>query len=283
MEKLRIEILPMTHYHNGEPMTEDAVNVKYAGMKFDAFRDDRGVWIETPEGRAAVFTESEDGKAFKILTNTYVKTFLPNVFLAVCPEMHEKGDIITMTTKNGREHQVVVFNQVAGVRATGNYWYSVVRADGFNYQEFCARRAARYENASANSMKKSDAKWDAAQEGWEFLSLGEPIKVGHHSEERHRALIERNHNRAASAMELQRKAEEQAQRAAYWASKKEDINLSMPESVEYYEFKLEEAKSEHEMLKANPSKRLHAFSLSYAKKHVNALTKQLMWARRLWA
>ena len=32
---------------------------------------------------------------------------------------------------------------------------------------------------------------EASNEGKEFLVMGEPIKIGHHSEKRHRALIER--------------------------------------------------------------------------------------------
>lgn len=38
------------------------------------------------------------------------------------------------------------------------------------------------------------------------------------------------------------KAEEYSRRAEYWEAKASKINLSMPESLEYYEFKLEEAK-----------------------------------------
>jgi hypothetical protein len=61
------------------------------------------------------------------------------------------------------------------------------------------------------------------------------------------------------------------------------IDLSMPESLEYFTFKLEEAKKEHKFLKDNPNKRSHSFSLPYAKKEVNELTKKIKIAQRLWA
>ena len=42
------------------------------------------------------------------------------------------------------------------------------------------------------------------------------------------------------SVELSDKAESHENKAAYWESKANDINLSMPESVEYYEFKLDQ-------------------------------------------
>ena len=57
----------------------------------------------------------------------------------------------------------------------------------------------------------------------------------------------------------------------------------MPESIEYYEYKLEEAKIKHGFYKNNPDKREHSFSLTYAKKAVNEAQKNLDLAKRLWA
>ena len=69
-----------------------------------------------------------------------------------------------------------------------------------------SEKPEKYSDASSNSIKKSNERMNAAQEGREFLSLGEPIKVGHHSEHRHRALIERNNNRMDKSMEHYQKA-----------------------------------------------------------------------------
>lgn len=57
----------------------------------------------------------------------------------------------------------------------------------------------------------------------------------------------------------------------------------MPESVECYEYKLEEAKRRHEGLKNGTIKREHSFSLTYAKKDVNETEKNLATAKKLWA
>jgi hypothetical protein len=149
-------------------------------------------------------------------------------------------------------------------------------------QERAKKKAERFQNAATNSEKKSDSYWEASNEGRDFLSLGEPIKIGHHSEKRHRALIERNHNRMGNAIKLEEKAKEQISRAEYWESRTNDINLSMSESLEYFEYKLEEAKAKHEGLKDGTIPRDHGFSLTYAKKAVNEMEKNLTLAKRLW-
>ncbi|MDG6260281.1 DUF3560 domain-containing protein, partial [Glaesserella parasuis] len=86
---------------------------------------------------------------------------------------------------------------------------------------------------------------EAANEGRDFLSLAEPIKIGHHSEKRHRALIERNARRMELAVEEMRKAENYADKIAYWESRAVKIDLSMPESLEYFKHKLKEAEDKH--------------------------------------
>lgn len=212
--------------------------------------------------------------------NTYAK-YVPNVFLAKCTEPHEKDEVITMTTKYGQEHEAIVFNLIA--KQNDHYYYSIIRADGINAQERARRKAERLNGAASNAENRSNKYWEASHEGKDFLSLGEPIKVGHHSEHRHRALIERNHKRMDNAMKEKEIAEQYERRAKYWESKANDINLSMPESLEYFEFKLEEAKAKHEGLKNGTIERGHSYSLTYAKKEVNEIEKKLQIAKKLWA
>ena len=211
--------------------------------------------------------------------NTYSK-YVPNVFLAKCTEKHEKGETILVETKYGKENESIVFNLIA--EKDGFYYYSIIRADGFNVQEWAKKRAEKLENAAANAEKKSLQYYEASQEGKDFLVLAEPIKIGHHSEKRHRALIDRNWSRMGKCVEFSNKAETYEERAEYWKAKANTINLSMPESIEYYEFKLEEAKTKHEYLKNNPDKRSHSFSLTYAKKEANEAEKNLTLALKLW-
>jgi len=212
--------------------------------------------------------------------NTYSK-YVPNVFLAKCTEKHEKGETILVETKYGKENESIVFNLIA--ERDGYYYYSIVRADGFNAQEWAKNKAERLRNASLNADKKSTDYWKASNEGADFLALGEPIKIGHYSEKRHRALIERNHNRMGKSVEFSEKSEQYENRAEYWAKKASTINLSMPESLEFYEFELEKAKRYHEGLKAGTIEKRHSYSLPYAKKEVNEIEKKLKLAVKLWA
>lgn len=211
--------------------------------------------------------------------NTYYK-FAPNVFLAQCTEKHEKGEIIPVTTKYGKENDSEVFNLIAA--KNGFFYYSIIRADGFNIQERAKAKAERLQSWADSAEKKSDAYYAASSEGKDFLVLAEPIKIGHHSEKRHRALIERNHNRMGKSIEFSNKAAEYEARAEYWEKKTNEINLSMPESVEFYEYKLEKAKEYHEGLKSGKYERQHSYSLTYAKKDVNEVEKNLALAKRLW-
>lgn len=113
--------------------------------------------------------------------------------------------------------------------------------------------------------------------------MGQPILVGHHSERAHRNAIDKSWNALGKSVEYSNKAADHESKSEYWAKRANDINLSMPESLEYYEFKLEEAKEYHEGLKSGKYERGHSFSLTYAKKDVNELEKKVALAKRLWA
>ena len=84
------------------------------------------------------------------------------------------------------------------------------------------------------------------------------------------------------SVELSKKAEEHQSKAEYWESKSSEINLSMPESIEYFEYKLEEAKMRHEGLKNGTIKRDHSYSLTYANKNRKELQKKFALSHRLW-
>lgn len=211
--------------------------------------------------------------------NTYAK-YTTNVFLAKSQELYEKGDTIIVNTKYGKENECIVFNLI--LNKDEFYYYSIVRADGFNVQEFAKQKAARYQQWANAREKKSDEYYQASQEGKDFLALAEPIKIGHHSEKRHRALIDRNWNRMAKSVENSKIAEQHENKAEYWENRANVINLSMPESLEYFEYKLEEAKIQHEGLKNGTIKRSHSYSLTYAKKEVNKFEHLLKDAKKLW-
>lgn len=212
--------------------------------------------------------------------NTYAK-YCPNVFVAKCTEQHEKGEIILLETKYGKEHECEVWNYL-GQTKDGFYLYSITRTDGFNVQERAKARAERLGTWAGNADKRSQQFWEASNEGREFLALGEPIKVGHHSERSHRALIQRNWARMGKSVAESEKAESLRSRAEYWEKKANDINLSMPESLEFYEVQLEAARAYHKDLKENPAKRSHSMSLQYANKRAKDMEENLRLAVKLW-
>lgn len=215
--------------------------------------------------------------------NTYLK-YAAHTFIAVCTEEHTKGDTITLTTRRGKENEHIVHNFLGykGTKEKPLYCYSITRADGYNLQERAKKKAANYDQWAKGADKKSSEWHEKSREGADFLSLGEPIKVGHHSEKRHRALIDRNWNRLGNAVKESDKAESHRDKAEYWKSRESEINLSIPESLEYYTFQLEEAKKHHKGLKDGTIKRSHDYSLTYANKKVKDLTKKVELAQKLW-
>jgi len=205
------------------------------------------------------------------------KKYCPNVWVAECGEEHEKGEIIELETKYGKTVECEVWNLVG--KNDEKYFYSIVRVED---QTYAQRKAERYKLQAASRMTKRNEYYNASQEGKEFLSLGEPIKVGHHSEKRHRALIERNWNRMEKSVEFAEKAKEAEQKAEYWENKGNEITLAMPESLKYFSKQLEKAIAYHEGLKNGSIERTHSYSLTYAKKEVNELKKKVEIAKLLW-
>jgi hypothetical protein len=212
--------------------------------------------------------------------NVYHK-YCPNVYIAKCTAPHEKGEVIPVTTQRGKENDSIVHNFI-GQRGEF-YFYSITRADGFDSKAWAERRAERLNKAAENTTKKGEAYYEKSNEGRDFLVLGEPIKIGHHSEKKHRALIERVQNNFGKYVEAERKAQDQTSRAEYWEEVAETImNLSMPESLIYYEVQLEKAKEKQAKLKSGELPREHGYSLTYATKAVKDLTKKFAIAKQLW-
>lgn len=205
---------------------------------------------------------------------------MPNVFLAQCTEKHEKGDIITVTTKYGKENESIIFNLM--YEKDNFFFYSIVRADGFNFQEHAKRKAEKLKGYSANALKKGDQFFTASNKDRDFLSLAEPIKIGHHSERRHRKIIEQAQNNMGKFVSQLEKSEDYDRRSEYWERKSETINLSMPESLDFFKYQMEKAQAKHKLLKEDTTKRSHSYSLTYANKELKEMTKKYNLALKLW-
>lgn len=212
--------------------------------------------------------------------NIYRK-YAPNVFVAECDEMHEKGTVIEMTLKYGGSHNAIVFNHLYSKGE--KHYFSVVREDGFNFKEWAERKAEKYLSREKIADQKSDEFYKKSHDATKFTPLGQPILVGHHSEKRHRRDLKKSWDAMEKSVEFMQKADELASKASYWQEKANTINLSMPESLEYYEFKLEEAEEIHRQYKSKEREQEHIYSMTYAKKDVNNFKKLLEEAKKLWA
>lgn len=208
------------------------------------------------------------------------KKYCPNVFVAETDTEYQKGDIITIETKYGKEVECQRVNHLFS--KDGKHYYSIIRLDGMNSQGYAEKRAERLDNQAANAQKRADGYYEASQEGKDFLSLAEPIKIGHHSEKRHRALIERNQNRMRNFIKELDKVKTVAARSDYWERKAQEIKLDMPESLDFFTAQLQTAKEYHQGLKDGSIERLHSYSLVYANKAVKEIAKKVEIAKKLW-
>ena len=207
------------------------------------------------------------------------KKYCENVFVAETSKEYNKGDIIKLTTKYNKEVECEVFNLVLAGK-NGKFYYSIVRLDDKSYAE---RKAETYNKRANLHIAKSNQWYAKSQKDKDFLSLGEPVKVGHHSEKRHRALIEKNWNSLGNSVKENDIAMTMEQKAQYWENKAKEINLSVPDSLEFYTFKLEEAIAYHKGLKNKTIKPEHSYSMQYANKNVKELTRKVEIAKVLWA
>lgn len=211
--------------------------------------------------------------------NTYVK-YCPNVYVAKCTEEHAKGDVIQVTTKYGKENECIVHNLIG--KNNSHFFYSITRADGYNMQERAKKKAAKHIECAEKAEAKSRQYFDRSQKDRDFLVLGEPIKVGHHSERGHRKAVEDFNYNMGKSVEMDKKAMQHKSKAESWETRTEDINLSMPESLEYYTEMHSKAVEYHEGVKSGKYPREHAYTLTYAKKAVNDLAKKVELATKLW-
>lgn len=211
--------------------------------------------------------------------NTYAK-YCPNVFVAKCDEKHEKGETIIVTTKHGKENECIVWNFLG--ERNGSFLYSITRADGFDSRERARLKAERYEEWSNAAMRRSNAACEQSDAAVAGIPFGQPILVGHHSEKAHRRALEKAHAAMDRCVAESNKAEAHAAKAEYWERMADKIDLSMPESIEYFRYLVEKRREYHEGLKSGKYPREHAYSMTYAKKHLNEAEANLKKAIMLW-
>lgn len=211
--------------------------------------------------------------------NTYVK-YCPNVFVAKCDEQHEKGETIIVTTKYGKENECIVWNYLG--ERNGSFFYSITRADGFDSRERARQKAERYGEWKDAAMRRSTEALERSDNVLAHIPLGQPIIVGHHSEKAHRRALDIAHAAMDRCVAESNKAEAHAVKAECWERMADKIDLSMPESIEYFRYLVEKRREYHAGLKSGKYQREHAYSLTYAKKHLNEAEDCLKKAIKLW-
>lgn len=210
---------------------------------------------------------------------SYAK-FVPNVWLLKSDTPHSKWETVSIPNKYGKEKEHIVHNLVK--ERGWFYFYSITRADGTNAQTIAEKKAERLAGFQESAEKKSSEYYQKSKRFDDFLSLAEPIKVGHHSEKRHRAVINKVWNDMWKSVEFQEKAESYESRIQYWESRKDIVNLSMPESLEYFEHLVDVTTKKHEWIKSGAIQKAHEYSLTYANKARKEAEKNLELAKILW-
>lgn len=117
-------------------------------------------------------------------------------------------------------------------------------------RERLERRLAKRQEWAESRKRKAAQAWDAHY-AVPLPPGGEPIKVGHHSEKRHRAAIEKSHNLAFKAIEHQDMAKEHESKAAGIADARDDSVFSDDHNaIEKLEARIAEREAERDKRKA---------------------------------
>ncbi len=118
-----------------------------------------------------------------------------------------------------------------------------------DYAERKEARIDRLESRAAKAQSESTAAYKAAHSIMEHIPPGQPILVGHHSEQRHRRDLDKIDRNMRKSVEADEKAGYYAARAEAAASNSA-ISSDDPEAVEKLQAKLEGLQAEQTMMKA---------------------------------
>lgn len=119
-----------------------------------------------------------------------------------------------------------------------------------DYHERRANRQEAYERLAEKNAAESERRANSENLRTLHSMAGEPIKIGHHSEKRHRRLIERAHNDIDKSIEADRKAKHYRTRAKELDREPRAISSDDPEAVEKLRAKIDQAERFAEAVKA---------------------------------
>jgi hypothetical protein len=118
-----------------------------------------------------------------------------------------------------------------------------------DYQERKEDRISRYEERAAVARGEASARRRRAGDIGGAIPLGQPILVGHHSEKRHRADVEKIETNMRKSVEESEKADYYEGKALA-ASNSRAISGDNPEAVKLYQDKLVKLEAAQERMKA---------------------------------
>lgn len=118
-----------------------------------------------------------------------------------------------------------------------------------NYEEKRANRLERYERLANKYKGESESRFKRFEHILSFIPPGQPILVGHHSEKRHRADLERADNAMRASVEADKKSEYYAERAESMENNSA-ISSDDPNALEKLTAKLEKLTKTQEFYKS---------------------------------
>lgn len=193
----------------------------------------------------------------------------------------QHGDQVTVTTRYGKEVECTIWKKLGNSKAGEGAYYSHVRNDGFNRKEWMKRKAERATNAAERQNNLSDEYFAKSQKDRDFLTLGEPIKVGHHSEKRHRKIINQAQENTGKMVAASKKAERYTDKAEELESRINcEINIDTPESLELLKQRVADLTEKRDALKA--SKKYETWQLSNLGANIRRYKERLETAKKLW-
>ena len=117
-------------------------------------------------------------------------------------------------------------------------------------ERIAARLAKRQEWAAARERRELEA-WNRSRAATEGIPFGQPILVGHHSEKRHRAAVDRGYSAADKALEHSRMAKHHASKAGGLAAQLDSsIYSDDPDAIEALEAKAVALEAKRDAYKA---------------------------------
>ncbi len=211
----------------------------------------------------------------------FVKSIHPNLFLVESEVPLEKGEVVEVTTKYNKQVEVLIYNLYN--QNDEGYYYTYTRTDGLNVQTHAKRKVEKLTGYAINAQNRAEEYNMKSKSHSDFLTMGEPIKVGHHSESRHRRLIESNWRNTTKYHAELDKAQKYMDKIDHYDKKANEINIMMPESLEHFGELYQRAVITHEKYKTCvKDENYKPYMLTYANKNRKVAADKYILAARCW-